>query len=125
MNSMRIRKGDKVVVIAGKDKGKEGVVLRAIPTRQRVVVEGGQQQDPGAPAQGEDARGGGHPVQHGHLDVHEDDVDGARMDDVDGLGAVRGGGDDLDVRLGAECGRQDLPDDGVVVDDDDARRSRA
>lgn len=40
MNSMRIRKGDKVVVIAGKDKGKEGVVLRAIPTRQRVVVEG-------------------------------------------------------------------------------------
>ena len=29
----RIRKGDEVVVIAGKDKGKRGVVLRAIDAR--------------------------------------------------------------------------------------------
>lgn len=39
MNSMHIKKGDKVVVIAGKDKGKEGVVLRSVPQAQRVVVE--------------------------------------------------------------------------------------
>ena len=38
--SVRLRKNDRVHVISGKDKGKEGVVLRAIPTRQRVVVEG-------------------------------------------------------------------------------------
>lgn len=37
---MKIKKGDKVVVIAGKDKGKSGKVLRAIPTEDKVVVEG-------------------------------------------------------------------------------------
>lgn len=39
MNSMNIKKGDKVKVLAGKDKGKEGVVLRSLPQKQRVVVE--------------------------------------------------------------------------------------
>lgn len=37
--SLTIRKGDKVHVIAGKDKGKEGKVLRALPEKERVVVE--------------------------------------------------------------------------------------
>ncbi len=37
---MKIKKGDKVIVIAGKDKGATGVVLKAIPTEDRVVVEG-------------------------------------------------------------------------------------
>lgn len=37
--SLTIRKGDRVHVIAGKDKGKEGKVLRAMPETQRVVVE--------------------------------------------------------------------------------------
>jgi len=36
---MTIRKGDRVRVIAGKDKGKEGKVLRSVPEKQRVVVE--------------------------------------------------------------------------------------
>ncbi|HEY7927018.1 MAG TPA: 50S ribosomal protein L24 [Candidatus Dormibacteraeota bacterium] len=35
-----IRAGDTVEVIAGKDKGKRGVVVRTIPTNQRIVVEG-------------------------------------------------------------------------------------
>ena len=39
MNSMNIKKGDKVKVLAGKDKGKESTVLRALPQKQRVVVE--------------------------------------------------------------------------------------
>ena len=39
MGSMRVRKGDKVVVIAGKDKGKEGKVMEAYPHKQRVLVE--------------------------------------------------------------------------------------
>ena len=39
MNSMNIKKGDKVKVISGKDKGKESTVLRALPQKQRVVVE--------------------------------------------------------------------------------------
>ena len=37
---MRIRKGDTVQVIAGKDKGKTGAVLRTLPNENRVVVEG-------------------------------------------------------------------------------------
>ena len=37
---MNVKKGDKVKVISGKDKGKEGVILRSLPAQQRVVVEG-------------------------------------------------------------------------------------
>ncbi len=37
---MHIKTGDKVVVISGKDKGKEGVVLSAQPSNNKVVVEG-------------------------------------------------------------------------------------
>jgi large subunit ribosomal protein L24 len=39
----RIRKGDRVVVIAGKSKGVEGEVLKVLPTENRVVVQGAQQ----------------------------------------------------------------------------------
>jgi large subunit ribosomal protein L24 len=37
---MHVKKGDKVIVIAGRDKGKSGSILRAIPSEDRVVVEG-------------------------------------------------------------------------------------
>jgi large subunit ribosomal protein L24 len=37
---LKIRKGDKVIVIAGKDKGKKGTVLSVIPNELKVVVEG-------------------------------------------------------------------------------------
>lgn len=37
---MRIKKGDTVKVIAGKDKGKTGTVLSTLPGKDRVVVEG-------------------------------------------------------------------------------------
>jgi len=37
---MKIRNGDHVVVISGKDKGKTGTVLRVLPTKQRVIVGG-------------------------------------------------------------------------------------
>ena len=37
---MRIRKGDTVVVIAGKDKGAKGKVIQAYPDARRVLVEG-------------------------------------------------------------------------------------
>jgi large subunit ribosomal protein L24 len=39
-SSMHVRRGDKVRIIAGKENGKEGKVLRAYPTKQRVTVEG-------------------------------------------------------------------------------------
>ncbi|MDQ0215721.1 large subunit ribosomal protein L24 [Oikeobacillus pervagus] len=37
---MHVKKGDKVMVITGKDKGKTGIVLAAYPKKDRVIVEG-------------------------------------------------------------------------------------
>lgn len=37
---MHVKKGDKIKVITGKDKGKTGVVLAAFPKKERVLVEG-------------------------------------------------------------------------------------
>lgn len=37
---MNIKKGDKVIVISGSDKGKTGIVQRAYPSLNKVVVEG-------------------------------------------------------------------------------------
>ena len=36
----KIKKGDKVVVLTGKDKGRSGQVLKVLPEENRVVVEG-------------------------------------------------------------------------------------
>ncbi|MDR1740900.1 MAG: 50S ribosomal protein L24 [Synergistaceae bacterium] len=38
--AMRLRKNDRVKVLSGKDKGKEGKILRHIPAKDMVVVEG-------------------------------------------------------------------------------------
>ncbi len=37
---MKVKKGDTVLVIAGKDKGAKGKVIQAYPAKQRVLVEG-------------------------------------------------------------------------------------
>ncbi|HWZ18800.1 MAG TPA: 50S ribosomal protein L24 [Ktedonobacteraceae bacterium] len=37
---MNIKKGDTVLIIAGKDRGKQGVVSRALPQVNKVIVEG-------------------------------------------------------------------------------------
>ncbi len=37
---MKIKKGDSIIVTAGKDRGKEGVITRAFPKRDQVLVEG-------------------------------------------------------------------------------------
>jgi large subunit ribosomal protein L24 len=37
---VKLRKGDRVKVIAGKDVGKDGVIMRVIPEKNRVIVEG-------------------------------------------------------------------------------------
>jgi large subunit ribosomal protein L24 len=37
---MKIRKGDEVIVVAGKDKGKKGKVLVVMPKLSRVIVSG-------------------------------------------------------------------------------------
>ena len=40
MKIVSLKKGDKVQVLSGKDRGKQGVVLRALPAENKVVVEG-------------------------------------------------------------------------------------
>ncbi len=37
---MKLKKGDRVRVLSGKDKGKEGEVMRALPDKGKVVVQG-------------------------------------------------------------------------------------
>ncbi len=37
---MKLRKGDTVRVIAGKDKGKEGVIMTVLPKENKVIVDG-------------------------------------------------------------------------------------
>ena len=39
-NKLHVKKGDNVVVIAGKDKGKKGKGLQAFPSESRVIIEG-------------------------------------------------------------------------------------
>jgi large subunit ribosomal protein L24 len=38
--AMKIKKGDKVVVLAGKDKGRQGEVTQVFPTENRAIVSG-------------------------------------------------------------------------------------
>jgi large subunit ribosomal protein L24 len=40
MAGLKIKKGDRVRVLTGKDRGKEGEVMRALPAEGKVIVEG-------------------------------------------------------------------------------------
>ena len=40
MNKMSIKKNDTVIVLSGKDKGKQGKVLAVMPADRKVIVEG-------------------------------------------------------------------------------------
>jgi large subunit ribosomal protein L24 len=40
MSGLRVRKGDRVRVLTGKDRGKEGVVSRVLPSAGKVIVDG-------------------------------------------------------------------------------------
>lgn len=40
MAGLHVKKGDRVIVLTGKDKGKQGEVLVAMPKENRVVVQG-------------------------------------------------------------------------------------
>ena len=39
-NNMSIKKGDTVKILSGKDRGKQGTVLRAFPSERKIIVEG-------------------------------------------------------------------------------------
>ena len=39
MNKLHVKKGDTVVILSGKDKGKQGKIIQALPKKSQVVVE--------------------------------------------------------------------------------------
>lgn len=55
---MKIIKGDKVIVIAGKDRGKVGTVSRAFPQEGKVLIEGINLKKKHQKPRGRDARKG-------------------------------------------------------------------
>lgn len=55
---MKIKKGDRVRVIQGKDRGREGVVNRVIPKENKVLVEGINIAKKHVKPRGEDQKGG-------------------------------------------------------------------
>lgn len=81
---MRVKKGDKVVVIAGRDKGVVGKVIRAYPSEQRVLVEGvnriTKHTKPNRTARGNE--GGG--IVHQEAPIHVSNVQLAVDAEVDG-----------------------------------------
>ena len=40
MAKLKIKKGDKVIVLTGRDKGKQGEVIKALPSVNKVIVQG-------------------------------------------------------------------------------------
>lgn len=40
MSKLHVKKGDKVLVLTGKDKGKKGKILQVFPKKKRAIVEG-------------------------------------------------------------------------------------
>ncbi|MCB9495587.1 MAG: 50S ribosomal protein L24 [Fibrobacteria bacterium] len=56
--ALKVKKGDRVVVLAGKDKGKEGIILEARPSVGKVVVEGVNQVKKHVKPSAQDAKGG-------------------------------------------------------------------
>jgi hypothetical protein len=87
-----------------------------------VVVERREDEDPGRRTAGEDAPGGLEPVEPRHADVHEDDVGSPPGGQRDGLEAVGGLADHLEVRLAGEQQPEPAADHLLVVRQQDADR---
>ena len=67
----KIRKGDRVVVLTGKDKGRSGTVTKVMPKESRVIVDGiNMVQRHTKPSQG-DPQGG---IKHKEMPIHVSNV---------------------------------------------------
>ena len=56
---MKIHKNDNVIIIAGKDKGKTGKILRTLPSEDKVLVQGVNVQKHHKKSKGDTKQGGG------------------------------------------------------------------
>lgn len=68
---MHVKKGDMVVVIAGKDKGKKGKILSVFPKKDRVIVEGVNMQTKHKKATSQTQQGG---IIHQEGPIHASNV---------------------------------------------------
>jgi large subunit ribosomal protein L24 len=55
---MKLKKGDRVRVLQGKDRGKEGEVMRVLPTEDKVIVDGVNRAKKHQKARGKTSQGG-------------------------------------------------------------------
>jgi large subunit ribosomal protein L24 len=69
MKRVKIRKGDQVVVIAGRDNGKRGRVLEVLPVKNRVKVEGVAIMKKHQKANPQNNRGGGIIDKEAYIDI--------------------------------------------------------
>ena len=67
-----------------------------------------------------DALNGVHAVEERHGEVEDDDVGDEFVSEDNGLLAIGGFADDFDVRFGSEEGAEALPDDGVIIGDENS-----
>lgn len=67
----KIKKGDQVMVLAGKDKGRQGAVLKVLPQDQRVVVQGLNMVQRHTRASQSDPQGG---IKHKEASLHLSNV---------------------------------------------------
>src|SRR5579875_4066734 len=67
----KIKTGDTVIVLAGKDKGKQGRVLRVMPKDERLVVEGVNMVSRHTKASQSDPQGG---IKHKEASLHVSNV---------------------------------------------------
>jgi len=67
----KIKKGDRVVVTTGKDKGREGRVLKVMPKEERLVVEGLNMVQRHTRASQTDPQGG---IKHKEAPIHVSNV---------------------------------------------------
>ena len=67
----KIKKGDDVIVLTGKDKGRQGSVLRVLPKESRVVVEGLNMVQRHTRASQADPQGG---IKHKEAPLHVSNV---------------------------------------------------
>lgn len=80
--ALRIRKGDKVVVLSGRDKGKRGEVLGVFPREDKALVQGVNMVKRASKA---DARGGGG-IQSKESKIHLSNI---ALEDPGGKGSTR------------------------------------
>ena len=100
----KIRKGDQVVVIAGRDNGKRGRVLEVLPVKNRVKVEGVAIMKKHQKANPQNNRGGGIIDKEAYIDISNVQL----IDPETGKGTrVRSGqsGDGAKQRVASKSGR--------------------